>query len=284
MFANYLIGLREGLEAALIVGIIIAYLVKIDRRDLLPRVWLGVGIAAAVSLGTGALVTFGAYGLTFQAQEAIGGLLSLVAVAFVTWMVFWMGRTAKDLSRNLRSGVDRAVSGSGWGIVLLAMLSVGREGLETALFVWSTVGPGANGTSALTGALLGILTAVVIEVLIYAGLVRFDLGRFFTVTGYALIVVAAGVLSYAIGDLQEASFLPGIGSIAWDVSAVIPPTSWYGTLLAATVNFTPAPSWLQVAGWVLYLGVTLVFYVRLTRGAHARRPEPASPVTEGNTP
>ncbi|MET1051867.1 MAG: iron uptake transporter permease EfeU [Mycetocola sp.] len=265
MFANYLIGLREGLEAALIVGILIAYLVKIDRRDLLPRVWAGVGIAIVASLATGAALTFGPYGLSFQATEAIGGLLSLVAVGFVTWMIFWMGRTAKDLSRSLRTGVDRAASGAGWGVVLLAFLSVGREGIETALFVWSTVGPRSTGTEAITGVVLGIATAVVLEVLIYRGLVTINLTAFFTWTGYALIVVAAGVLVYGIGDLQEAGFLPGWGVTAFDVSAAVPPTSWYGTLLGGTVNFTPAPTWLQVGAWLAYVAVTIPLFARLTR-------------------
>ncbi|SEC51679.1 high-affinity iron transporter [Paramicrobacterium humi] len=274
MLANYLIGLREGLEAALIVGIIIAYVVKLGRRDLLPRIWLGVGLSVAIALAAGAVLTFGAYGLSFQAQEAIGGILSLVAVGFVTWMIFWMGKAGKDLSRNLRSGVDRALEGAGWGLVVLAVLSVGREGLETALFVWATVGPGHDGSAALLGAVLGLATAVVIEVLIYAGLVRINLSRFFTWTGYALMVVAAGVLLYGIGDLQEAALLPGQHAIAWDISHIVPPTSWYGTVLGATVNFTPTPNWLQLAGWAAYLAVTVPLYVRATR--HPRpAPSPA---------
>ena len=271
MFANYLIGLREGLEAALIVGILIAYLVKIDRKDLLPRIWLGIGIAVVASLATGAILTFGPYGLSFQAQEAIGGILSLVAVGFVTWMIFWMGRTAKDLSRNLRTGVDRAAAGAGWGIVLLAFLSVGREGIETALFVWTTVGPNSTGTEALTGVLLGIATAVVLEILIYRGLLTINLSTFFTWTGYALIVVAAGVLLYGIGDLQEAGFLPGWGVTAFDVSATIPPTSWYGALLGGTLNFNPAPTWLQVGCWLAYTSITVVLFARLTRRTTATK-------------
>ncbi|MBG6239369.1 high-affinity iron transporter [Mycetocola sp. CAN_C7] len=282
MFANYLIGLREGLEAALIVGILIAYLVKIDRRDLLPRIWTGVGVAILASLTTGAALTFGPYGLSFQATEIIGGMLSLIAVGFVTWMIFWMGRTARDLSRNLRTGVDRAASGAGWGLVLLAFLSVGREGIETALFVWSTVGPRSTGTEAVTGVLLGIATAVVLEVLIYRGLITINLTAFFTWTGYGLIVVAAGVLVYGIGDLQEAGLLPGWGVTAFDVSAAIPPTSWYGTLLGGTVNFTPAPTWLQLGGWLAYVAVSIPLFARLT-GRPTASPIPASAPLSGAT-
>jgi len=280
VLANYLIGLREGLEAALVVGILVAYLAKTDRRDVLPRVWLGVVAAVVLSLGLGALLTFGAYGLTFQAQEIIGGGLSIVAVGFVTGMVFWMARTARGMRGELESGLDRAVAGGAWAVVLLAFLSVGREGIETALFVWATVQSTGGGASPLVGALLGVLTAVAIEVAIYRGVMSIDLRRFFTVTGYVLVVVAAGVLAYGVGDLQEAGVLPGRTSLAFDVSAAVPPTSWQGTLLQGLVNFTPTPSWLQVAAWLAYLAVVVPLFVRATR----RRPSGAARASRAADP
>ena len=130
MTANYLIGLREGLEATLVVVLLMAYLIKTGRKHLLPRLWVGVGFAVAVSAGFGALLTFGPRGLTFEAQEAIGGSLSVVAVALVTWMVFWMARAARTLGTELRSHVDRAAGGAGWGLAAVAALAVGRGGLE----------------------------------------------------------------------------------------------------------------------------------------------------------
>lgn len=251
------------------VGILVAYVVKVGRRDVLPRLWSGVGVAVVLSLGIGAVLTFGAYGLSFQAQEIIGGGLSIVAVAFVTWMVFWMARTARGLRGELESGLERALAGGAWAVVALAFLSVGREGIETALFVWATVQSTGGGATPLIGAVLGIVTAVVIQIAIFRGVVRLDIARFFRVTGYFLVVVAAGVLAYGVGDLQEASVLPGRASLAFDVSAAVPPTSWYGTLLQGLVNFTPTPSWLQVVVWVAYLAVVVPLFVRATR---RRRP------------
>jgi high-affinity iron transporter len=261
VLANFLIGLREGLEAALVVGILIAYVVKVQRRDVLPRLWVGIAIAIAVSLGVGAILTWGPYGLSFQAQEAIGGALSIVAVGFVTWMIFWMARTARDLKHNLENRMDLALMGAGWGIIVLAFLSVGREGIETALFVWASVAASGGTWIPAVGALLGILTAVVIEILIYRGFVRINLGKFFTWTGGFLIIVAAGVFAYGIGDLQESGVIPGALAKAWDISAVIPASSWYGTVLQGVVNFNPNPSWLQVVGWFVYLAITIPAFV-----------------------
>lgn len=282
MFANYLIGLREGLEASLVVGILIAYVVKIGRRDVLSKLWVGVGIAVVIPLGLGALLTWGPYGLSFQAQEILGGTLSLVAVAFVTWMIFWMGKTARSMKATLHSKLDSALVGAGWGVILLAMLSVGREGIETALFVWATVASVGGGWEPAVGALLGILTAAVLGFLLYRGMVKINLGTFFTWTGAFLILVAGGVLAYGIGDLQEAAVLPGAGVHAYDISGIIPSSSWYGTLLTGIVNFNPSPTWLQVIGWLAYVLIVSAFYLRQHRASATpvkRAPEETSPAS-----
>jgi high-affinity iron transporter len=265
VFANYLIGLREGLEAALVVSILIAYLVKSDRRELIPRIWTGVGIAVAISLSFGALLTFGPRGLTFQAQELIGGTLSIVAVCFVTWMVFWMAGAARSLSGKLRRQVDDAAGRGRWSLTVVALLAVGREGLETALFLWAATQATRSGTQTTTkpliGAALGIATAVAIAYLIYRGALKLNLNLCFTWTGAFLILVAAGVFSYGIHDLQEAAFLPGLHNLAFDVSNVIPPSSWYGTLLKGTLNFSPATTKLELTGWLVYAIPTMTLFL-----------------------
>ncbi|ROR89985.1 iron uptake transporter permease EfeU [Nocardioides aurantiacus] len=279
---NYLIGLREGLEASLVVVILVAYLVKSGRRHLLPRIWVGVALAVALSAAFGALLTFGPRRLTFEAQEALGGILSIVAVGFVTWMVFWMARHARALSGELRGRIDAAAEAGRASLALVAFLAVGREGLETALFLWSATqatGSGGSQLVPLLGALLGILTAVAMGYAFYKGVLKIDLSRFFTWTGAILIVVAAGVLAYGVHDLQEARILPGLNSLAFDVSDTIEPASVLGTVLKGTLNFSPATTWLEAVVWVAYVVPTMtVFLLR------ARRPRSTGTATTAPTP
>jgi high-affinity iron transporter len=277
VLANYLIGLREGLEMALIVTILVAYVVKVGRTDVLSKLWIGVGIALAVPLGIGALLTWGPYGLSFEAQEIVGGTLSLIAVGFVTWMIFWMGKTARSMKSTLHGKLDSVLVGAGWGVVILAMLSVGREGIETALFVWATVASIGGGWEPVIGAVLGLVTAAVLGFLLYRGMVKINLGSFFTWTGAFLILVAGGVLAYGIGDLQEAGVIPGAGIHAYDISGIIPSSSWYGTALAGILNFNPSPTWFQVVGWIGYIVVVTFFYVRQHRASQARPATTAAP-------
>ncbi|MFD5035257.1 iron uptake transporter permease EfeU [Streptomyces sp. NPDC058220] len=262
MFGNYLIGLREGLEASLVVCILVAYLVKTDRRDALRPIWIGIAVAVAVAFGFGCALEFGSQELTFEAKEALGGSLSILAVALVTWMVFWMRRTARHLKTELHGRLDAALQMGTGALVATAFLAVGREGLETALFVWASVRASQDGTHApLIGVLLGIASAVVLGWLFYRGALRINLAKFFTWTGGMLVVVAAGVLAYGVHDLQEARFLGGLADRAFDISSTIPPDSWYGTLLKGVFNFQPDPTVLQVIVWCLYLIPTLALFL-----------------------
>ena len=266
MLANFLIGLREGLEAGLIVGILVAYLNKLGRRDILPRLWVGIAAAIILSLGVGAILTWGPYGLSFQAQEILGGGLSILAVGLVTWMIFWMGKHARALKGELQGKLDAAIAETGLGIVVIGFVSVGREGVETALFIWASVKSSAaasdNAVESTIGAFLGIAVAVAIAYLIYRGFVRINLSRFFLWTGLFLVLVAAGVLSYGVGDLQEAGLIPGYGQAAFSIAHVIQPTTWYGTVLGGLFNFTPEPTWAQFIAWAAYLAVVTPLFLR----------------------
>jgi len=234
-----------------------------------------------LSLGVGAILTWGPYGLSFQAQEVLGGSLSILAVGLVTWMIFWMAGNARSLRSELHSQLDAAIAGTGMGIVVVGFVSVAREGIETALFVWASVNSTTNAAIGTTGAVLGILTASVIAYLIYRGLVRINFARFFAWTGAFLIIVAAGVLSYGIGDLQEASVIPGWGQAAFSIAHLIPPTSWYGVILGGIFNFTPEPTWAQVIGWAAYVALVGLLFVRvLRRNAAQVRPT----ATQGASP
>ncbi|HQA78254.1 MAG TPA: FTR1 family protein [Propionicimonas sp.] len=297
--ASLLIGLREGLEASLIVGILIAYVRKRGRDDVVPRIGWGVAIAIVGSLALGAILTFGAYGLSFQGQEIIGGLMSLVAVGMVTWMVFWMMRTGHRLKAELEGEAAEALAlGSGWAIAWIAFISVGREGIETTLMLWGWAGQ----PEALLGALVGIGVAAGIGYLLYRGMVRINLGTFFAWTGAFLIIVAAGILAYGIHDLQEAAILPGpfsghpitptdlrTGEVlvgltdgpywlaafpfgwAFDLSDSMDPSGLVATFLKGTVGFTPQMSWLEVTAWAIYLAEVMPrFLIRVHRNRVAR--------------
>lgn len=283
--ANFLIALREGVEAALIVGVVAAYLVKVGRKNLLPKVWLGVVIAAAIPLSLGAIMTWGPYTLSFQAQEILGGTLSLVAVAMVTWMILWMSSNSRQFARKLREDTAaQLASDSDWGVVWIAFIAVAREGIETALFVWATIKSSAESAIAAPalGVVTGLLVAVVIGWLIYTGAARINLSVFFNITGLLLIFVAAGIVSYGIGDLQESSVLPGWGVPIYDITAYLDgsvyswltTSSWWWTLLEAMFNVNASPTHLQLIGWVLYIVIILPLFLVRSGMVGAKHPTP----------
>jgi high-affinity iron transporter len=280
MLGNALIGLREGLEASLVVSILVAFLVRTNRRSELPRVWLGVAIAVLVSVGVTLSLTLTQQALTFEAQEALGGSLSIIAVGFVTWMIFWMRRNARTLSTDLRGKLDDAIRIGPIAVVVMSALAVGREGLETAIFFFAAAQAAGETTRPLIGFLLGIATSIALAYLLYRGAVKINLGKFFTVTGFFLIFVAAGILAYGIHDLQEAGILPGLTTLAFDVSAAIPPDSWYGTLLKGVLNFSPRTTVLEAVVWVGYVAVVLTLFLRPQRRTVATAPA-ATPTTSG---
>jgi high-affinity iron transporter len=192
-------------------------------------------------------------------------------------MIFWMATNARHLKGELHSKMDKAAEAGVGALVIVAFLAVAREGIETALFLWAAVRSTGSGTTPLLGALLGIATAVALGYLIYKGALRLNLATFCTWTGAALIIVAAGVLAYGIHDLQEAGVLPGLNTLAFDVSNTIAPGTWYATLLKGTINFTPAMSVLSAIGWLAYVSIVMTLFILKVR---APKPAKTTPVKE----
>jgi high-affinity iron transporter len=279
VLATYLIGLREGLEAALIVSILVAYLVKTDRREALPFVWAGVGAAVAMSVGVAAVLNMSSSVLSDTAEELFAGIMSLLAVGLVTWMIFWMKRTSRTIASDLRSGLDRAFAMGVGAVAAMAFVSVAREGLETAVFFFSLTGSTGTGWAPILGLVLGLATSAAAGWLLYRGAVRIDLSKFFRYTGLLLILVAAGVLAYGVHELQEVGVLPGEDNLAFDVSSAIPADSWYGSVLRGIVGFRPAMTVLEVAAWAAYVGITTWLFLRPSRPKSVPAPAPEKSVT-----
>ena len=258
----YLIGLREGLEATLVVSILVAFVVKADRRNRLPLIWLGVGAAVAVSVLFGGLLTYTKTTLLADPtdRELFEAITSVLAVAFVTWMVFWMRKVSRRLKGDLTAKLAEAIAVGGFAVLVMAFLAVVREGIETSLIFYAAAQNtgGLGPLWALTG---GVLTSVVIGVLLYFGAVRINLGKFFTWTGVLLVFVAGGIFKYGVHDFQEAGVLPGLNTHAFDVSAGFPPSEWYAELVRGLFNFTPAPTVLETIAWAAYVVVVLVLFL-----------------------
>lgn len=265
MLNSFIIALREGLEAALIVGILISYTIKLRQRRLLQYIWGGVIVAILLSLGFGTVLNFTSAELSDRGEEIFAGITSLLAVAVVTWMVFWMKRTARYLRSDLAAKVDKAVSVGPIAVASAAFLAVVREGLETSLFVYSNFKSTDSPLNSALGLIAGFLLAIALGYLIYRSSIKLDLSKFFTYTGVALVIVAAGVLSYGIHEFQELGYLPGTDAFAWDVTSVIAKESLLGGLLAGTIGFDTTTSWLQLGIYILYLVAVLVPFLSTKR-------------------
>ena len=282
MLATYLIGLREGLEATLVVSILIAFLVKSDRKDRLVQVWLGVGLAVALSVLFGWLLSYTSTTLLqkYEHRELFEAVTSVLAVVFVTWMIFWMRKAARSIAGELRGRLQDALAVGSIAVAVMAFLAVVREGLETSLIFYSAVQGAADNSRPLYALLAGIASAVVIGYLMFATAVRINLSVFFTWTGALLIVVAAGILKYGVHDFQEAGTLPGLTDLAFDISAVLDPSAWYTALLTGMFNLTPTASVLETVAWAAYGVPVLVLFLRPARQqapaeAPASTPAPA---------
>jgi len=267
--ASYLIGLREGLEVTLVVSILIAYLVKSGRRRELLPLWAGVAAAIVLSVLFGALLTYTETTLLAdtQSRELFEAITSVVAVVLVTWMIFWMRRTARRLKGELTGKLESALGVGALAIAGIAFVSVIREGLETALLFYTAAQGATSTVTPLLAISAGIATSVLLGVGLYAGAIRVNLSKFFTVSGVLLIFVAAGIFKYGIHDFQEAGVLPGLNNIAFDITGVLDPTSWYGAAISGMFNITGAPTVLETIAYLAYLVPVLVIFLWPARPA-----------------
>ncbi len=259
MLSTFLIALREGLEASLIVSILVAYLSRTGRKSFARYIWIGVGCAVALSFGLGALLSFTTTTLSTRSEELFAGVTSILAVAFVSTMVFWMKRTARGLGKELQGKVDQALPLGAFALISTAFFAVAREGLETALFIYSNFRTVNSSSAPSLGLILGLVSAITLGALIYRRTVKLNLGKFFTVTGYGLIIVAAGVLSHAVSEFQSRGNLPGASSFAWNQSSGSQ-TLW--TIIDGSIGIGSSLTWLQLVIWAIYLILMISLYRR----------------------
>jgi high-affinity iron transporter len=277
---NYLIGLREGLEATLVVSILVAFLVKSDRRKLLAQVWLGVAAAVVLSVAFGGVLTYVAEDLLdFKQQELFEAITSVLAVVFVTWMIFWMRRFARSLAKDLRGRLEQAIGMGTFAVVVMAFLAVAREGLETALLFYTAAQGATTESGALLGICAGVITAIGLGWFIYAGAIRINLTVFFRWTGLALILVAGGIFKYGIHDLQESGLVGGLTTHAFDLSGTYDGSTWYAALLGGMINFTATPTVLETIAWVVYVVPVMVLFLLPARSSGERQQAPQSRTT-----
>jgi high-affinity iron transporter len=277
--SGLLTGLREGVEAALIVAIICSYLARTGNARHFGKIWLGVGVAVAVSLVLGAFVYVTVGSLEEPYEQIFEGLTMLVAAGVVTWMLFWMRRQASSVKGDLQRAVERVLTeGTAWGLAVLAFTAVIREGLETALFLVgqaTAATDGASGESGalavLAGALVGLGIAVAISYGFYRGSQALDIRSFFRWTGVLLIFIAAGLLSHAVHEFVEIGWITVGTSPAFDIGAVLPHDQGIGLFLGAIFGYTSSPEWVTLITWVTYVVVVLALYLR------PAKPRPAEP-------
>ncbi|HEY1594876.1 MAG TPA: iron uptake transporter permease EfeU, partial [Thermoleophilaceae bacterium] len=261
MLPTFIITLREGVEASLIVGIIAAFLVREGRKDALAKMWFGVGIAVGLCLAIAVFLQIADNNLPQKQQEGLETVVGIIAVTAVTYMIVWMRRNARGLKAELQDNASRALAnGSTGALVGMAFLAVLREGFETAVFLLAVFQDESNTTAAGAGAVLGLVAAVIIGYLLYRGGVRINLSRFFRITGFVLALVAAGLVASAIHTAHEAGWLNSFQNQALDITWLVGPGTVRGALLTGMLGLQPQPTIGEAVGWLLY-AVPICLYV-----------------------
>ncbi len=257
MLPSFLLSLREGLEAALIVGIVLSALRKMNRSDSAPAVWTGVAAAVIVSGAAAVALTLLGYELEDPAEAIFEGLTMLLAAGILTWMIFWMSRQSHTMQANLEAGVQKAASGGRRALFVLAFVAVLREGVELALFLTAATFT-SNATQTILGGLLGLGAAVLLGGLLFAASIRLNLRKFFTVTGILLVFFAAGLLAHGVHEFNEVGWIPPIIEHVWDASPILSEESAAGETLKALFGYNANPSLTEVLAYLGYFGATLL--------------------------
>ena len=258
MLPSYLLSLREGIEAALIIGIVLGAVRQMRRTDLIPAVWLGTVSAVALSILGGILLTN--LGLSFEgaAEQIFEGITMLLAAALLTWMIFWMSRTARTLKSSIEADVHKAAFGAGKrAVFFVAFIAILREGIELALFLTASVFA-TDALQTLVGAILGLGTAILLGWSIFAAIIRLDLRRFFQVTGFLLILFAAGLVAHGVHEFNEVGWIPALIEHVWDVNAFINENSTFGLLLKALFGYNGNPSLTEMLAYAAYFAAVFL--------------------------
>jgi len=269
MLPTYLLSLREGLEAALIIGIVLGAVNKIRRTDLTLAVWFGTLSAVAVSILTAVILTSFGMSLEDEAEEIFEGITMLIAAGILTWMIFWMGKQARFLKSELEDGVNKAAASTGKRAVFwLAFVAVVREGVELAIFITAALFAGSSGEAnsniiqVLAGTILGLGTAALLGYTIFATTLRLDLRRFFQVTGLLLILFAAGLVAHGVHEFNEVGWIPAIVEHVWDVNTILDEGSLIGQLLQTLFGYNGNPSLTEIIAYFAYIAIVIVFWRR----------------------
>jgi high-affinity iron transporter len=270
---TFVIGLREGLEAALIVGIIAAFLIQQGKREALRAMWIGVALAIGLCAGAALVLEAVGSSLPFKQREMMEGILALIAVAGVTYMVVWMRRHARELKGTLEGHAETALQAGTWALIAMAFFAVLREGLETAIFMLAAFQNSSDPAATGLGAVLGVVTAVVLGYGLYRGGVKINLTRFFRVTGFVLVLVAAGLLASAVHEFAEAGVVTALQQPAFDLSWLVAPGTIRASLLTGMLGLQPVPTVAEVLVWLAY-AIPMGAYVLWPQRRRAE-PEPA---------
>lgn len=275
MLASFLLSLREGLEAALIVGIVLAALRKMDRSGLASAVWQGVLAAVGFSLAAGLALTWIGAEFEGRGEQIFEGTTMFIAAVLLTWMIIWMRRQSTSLQASLESGVAKAsaVQGSRAALFWLTLLAVGREGLELVLFLIA-VRMASNASQTVLGAMQGLAVAIILGWMLFTSTKRMSLRRFFNLTNVLLVLFAAGLLARGVHELNEAGIVPAVVEHVWNINPLLNDQGPLGQLLTALFGYNGSPALTEIIAYVAYFIGAWALWKKVVPAAYIKPAEP----------